>query len=153
MELLPPTLLAKTNQMMDVNVKELDELNDAFLTACENGDVAQARLLFESGADKTSRNTLGESALHLAVNSSNNQMVEYLLKEVLINCNIRDTFGRTPLHWAAQQGQELICETLLLSGADIAAKDNMGLEAKIYAESSGHKALAKMFNLVRNSRR
>lgn len=136
-----------------MKVSETDELDEMFLTACENGDVQQARHLFETGAHKICRNTLGESALHLAVNSGNNLMVEYLIKDAMMDTNIRDSFGRTPLHWAAQQGQEVICETLLLSGADISAKDNMGLEPKIYAETSGHKSLAAIFNLVRSSRK
>lgn len=131
---------------------DIESINDRFLLACENADINLAREMLKEGAENEARNSSGESALHLAVKSGSNRMVEYILQEMGLNPNVRDAFGRTPLHWAAQQGNEQICETLLLSSANIQAKDDMGVEAKIYAEMAGHRSVVRMFGLVRSSR-
>lgn len=130
-----------------------ESINEQFLLACENADTALARQMLDKGAENEARNGAGESALHLAVKSGNLHIVEFVLNGMRVSPNVRDAFGRTPLHWAAQTGNVEICELLLLAHADIEAKDDMGVEAKIYAEMGGHRALVKVFNLVRNSRR
>lgn len=130
-----------------------DTLNERFLLACENADVKLARKMRAEGAELDSVNDAGETAVHLAVKSGDRKMVEFVLTELHLNANARDAFGRTPLHWAAQQGNALIVETLLLAHADIEAKDDMGVEPKIYAEMAGHRDLVKIFNLVRTSRK
>lgn len=132
---------------------DIEALNERFLLACENGDITLARSTLAEGADSTARNSAGETALHLAVKSGSAEMVEFVLQEARITPNVRDTFGRTSLHWAAQQGNIPICETLLLAHANIEAKDDMGVEPKIYAEMAGHRDLVKIFNLVRQSRK
>lgn len=131
----------------------LDSLNERFLLACENADINLARKMRAAGAELESTNDAGETAVHLAVKSGDRKMVEFVLTELHLNTNTRDAFGRTPLHWAAQQGNALIVEILLLANADIAAKDDMGVEPKIYAEMAGHRDLVKIFNLVRTSRK
>lgn len=130
-----------------------ESINENFLLACENADIARARALLEQGADNEARSDADESALHLAVKSGSLPMVEFVLNDMRVSPNVRDAFGRTPLHWAAQTGNVEVCELLLLAHANIEAKDDMGVEPKIYAEMGGHRKLVKVFNLVRNSRR
>ena len=43
------------------------------------------------------------------------------------NVNARDSEGKTPLHFAAQQGTLQAVEWLLKNGADVNAKDNKGV--------------------------
>lgn len=128
-------------------------VNERFLLACENADIDMAREMLVSGAEASSQNSSGESALHLAVKSGNHEIVNYILNDLRIPTNVRDSFGRTPLHWAAQQGNVPIAEALLLAHANVEAKDDMGVEPKIYAEMSGHRELVKIFSLVRVSRK
>lgn len=130
-----------------------DSLNEQFLLACENADVALAQKMLSEGAEIKAQNSSGETALHLAVKSGNQRMVSFALNDLRIPTSVRDAFGRTPLHWAAQQGNVPIAEALLLAHANIEAKDDMGVEPKIYAEMSGHRELVKIFSLVRTSRR
>ena len=127
--------------------------NERFLLACENADIALARKMLTEGAELASVNDAGETAVHLAVKSGDRKVVEFVLMELHLDANARDAFGRTPLHWAAQQGNVPIVEILLLSHANIEAKDDMGVEPKIYAEMAGHRNLVKIFNLVRTSRK
>jgi len=128
-------------------------LDDKFLTACENGDVQQAKRLLEKGSSSSARNTAGETALHLGVKSGNNNIVRYLAHELRLDTNAPDAFGRTPLHWAAQQGNMQVVETLLLAHADIGAKDEGGVEPQVYAETNGHLHLKPIFTLARNNTR
>ncbi|MCH2546839.1 MAG: ankyrin repeat domain-containing protein [Alphaproteobacteria bacterium] len=139
---------------MNYKVTKTDEnLNDRFLLACENADIEAARNALSEGAESTAANNGGETALHLSVKSGNKQMVQFALNDLRIPTNVRDNFGRTPLHWSAQQGNVPITEALLLAHANVESKDDMGVEPKIYAEMAGHQELVKIFSLVRISRK
>lgn len=139
--------------MTSKNITALETVNERFLLACENGDLALARRMQDKGAEHEARNTVGESAIHLAVKSGDVRLVDFVLQEMRVNPNLRDAFGRTALHWAAQQGSVDICESLLMYHANVEAKDDMGVEPKIYAEMGGHRKIVKMFNLVRSQQR
>jgi ankyrin repeat protein len=128
-------------------------INERYLIACENADIELVKEALTEGADIKAEGSSGESALHLAVKSGNEKIVNFVLNDLRIPTNVRDAFGRTPLHWAAQQGNTPIAEALLLAHANIEAKDDMGVEPKIYAEMAGHQELVKIFSLVRTSRR
>lgn len=139
--------------MRSKRTKTIDDQNEKLLLACENADLKLVQRLLEDGAESTAVNSSGESPLHLAVKSGDRKMVEFVINELRIPTNIRDAFGRTPLHWAAQQGNVPVTECLLLAQANVEAKDDMGVEAKIYAEMAGHRELVKLFSLVRTSRK
>ncbi len=124
-------------------------LNDHFLIACENGDIDLARQALENGAESDCYNSVHESAVHLAVKSGSEKMVQYLTHELRLNPDSRDSFGRTPLHWAAQQGNVPVAEALLMAHARISAKDDNGVEPKIYAELAGHNVLVRMLSSIR----
>lgn len=135
------------------NSTQIESVNERFLLACENGDLPLARKMRDKGAEHETRNTVGETAIHLAVKSGDVRLVDFVLQEMRVNPNLRDAFGRTALHWAAQQGNLEICESLLMYHANVEAKDDMGVEPKIYAEMGGHRKIVKMFNLVRGQQR
>lgn len=139
--------------MIQSTPKDQMQANERYLLACENADIKLLIAAIGSGADIETRNESGETALHLAVKSGDNSIVEHLIHKYRMNVDVRDAFGRTPLHWAAQQGNVPIVETLLLAHASIGAKDDMGVEPKIYAEMAGHRDLVKIFTLVRGARK
>ena len=39
--------------------------------------------------------------------------------------DIKDTYGRTPLSWAAENGHEAVVKLLLEKGAELESKDNV----------------------------
>lgn len=133
--------------------KNQEMLDDQFLLACENGDVDLASKLLADGAAVDTRNSLNETALHLAVKSGSAKIVSFLVNDLGIGTEPKDSYGRTPLHWAAQQGNMPIVEVLLMARADVEAKDEAGMEAKVYAEMSGHRDLVRLFSIVRASRK
>jgi ankyrin repeat protein len=50
-----------------------------------------------------------------------------------VDVNVRDTEGRTPLHWAVDRGHLSAVEILAKANADLNAKDNEGQTALHYA--------------------
>ena len=60
------------------------------------------------------------------------------------NLDARDSNGRTPLHWAVNDGHTDIVTALIGKGADINATDQDGTTPLMLAASQGHADIAKM---------
>ncbi|KAK5778464.1 palmitoyltransferase AKR1 PWA37_000281 [Arxiozyma heterogenica] len=90
-------------------------------------------LLKNSDADATLCDDQGFNVLHLAVTSSNIMLVCYILYFVvdtgLIDVDCRDLQNRTPLIWAAYQGDPLTVSMLLKFGANVKLVDDSGFTA------------------------
>ncbi|XP_022095864.1 tankyrase-2-like [Acanthaster planci] len=69
------------------------------------------------------------------------------------NINARDIallFARSPLHYAAGSGYDVICDLLLQAGADVNAVDKNGRSPLHYTAKSGHINICKA--LIRTPR-
>lgn len=93
--------------------------------ASSSGDVESMKVLLIKGADVNAKNSKGETPLHLAVVSCNNEAIEMLISKGA-NIDQGDYNGDTPLHWAATKTGIGICELLILKGANVNAKNNDG---------------------------
>ncbi|KAF2100719.1 ankyrin [Rhizodiscina lignyota] len=71
----------------------------------------------------------GCSALHLAVLNNKVTAVNFLLDRALIDVNVRDDRGRTPLHSAAAVTDGYMIASLIDRGADVKLLDNLGWSA------------------------
>lgn len=69
------------------------------------------------GVDVNWTDSEGRTALHMAVDRNNLEIVEFLIKHGA-NLNIQDHEGSTPLHYAALCEHKEMCATLLSHGAD-----------------------------------
>src|SRR2546421_418174 len=60
------------------------------------------------------------------------------------NPNVTDTYHRTPVSWAAENGHEEAVELLVKRGADLNLTDKLGRTPLSYAAQNGHKAVVEL---------
>lgn len=101
-------------------------LNDRFLEAVGEGDLARAEALLAQGADLHAKTANGQTALHRAANHIAEALVRPLAARGAV-LDAQDRLGRTPLHLAASGGCPVVVETLLSLGAAADLSDGDGL--------------------------
>ncbi|WWC91352.1 uncharacterized protein L201_006295 [Kwoniella dendrophila CBS 6074] len=82
--------------------------------------------------------------LHQAVSDNDVSQVEKLIKQNMDDINLRDEFGYTPLHLAADRGYVKMTELLLRLGADKDAKDEDEQTPFMLAEISEREDIMKI---------
>ncbi|KAI9777778.1 MAG: hypothetical protein M1839_008573 [Geoglossum umbratile] len=60
------------------------------------------------------------------------------------NPDLRDSYGRTPLSYAAENGHEAVVKLLLEKGADLESKGEYGRTPLSWAAENGHEAVVKL---------
>ncbi|CEP23595.1 AKR1 [Cyberlindnera jadinii] len=108
--------------------------------ACREGLVYIVDFLLKNGADPSKTDSQGFNALHLAVHSSNIMLVIYILvscTDIPVDCP--DPNGRTPLHWAAYQGDSLSVDSILKFQGNVRSVDCQGFTPLHWALIRGQK--------------
>lgn len=78
-------------------------------------DLAKLKRLQASGRNLNASNQFGESLLHMACRRGNVQILSFLLREAHVKTDIRDDFGRSPLHdacWTSSPHFDIMDELL-----------------------------------------
>lgn len=101
------------------------------------------QLLVERGINVNSSKE-GYTGLHFACLHGHVPLVQFLLKQVAIDVEVRDNDGSTPLMVAAQNGHDLVVYLLLNKGAQVDAQDNQGFTALMAAAQDGHGKCVKV---------
>jgi len=96
------------------------------------------RALVSAGADVNARNKSGETPLHSALSSDNEESVKILL-ELGANPNIPSRMEKTPLHIAVDQHNEKVVKLLLKFGANPNIPSEIGETALALAQSYPYK--------------
>ncbi|XP_021909327.1 acyl-CoA-binding domain-containing protein 2 [Carica papaya] len=92
--------------------------------------------------EEESGNDLKMEAIHAIAREG---QLDHLVKciESGVSVNVKDSEGRTPLHWAVDRGHINIVEALVSNNADINAKDNEGQTPLHYAVVCEREAIAE----------
>lgn len=88
-----------------------------FLDCARDGMIGQADALLRKGADLYARDSLGNSALHLAAAANQVYMITHLGAKG-VDVHLRNDAQYTPLHTAAEAGQVEAATALLALGAN-----------------------------------
>ena len=88
--------------------------------------------------------TACEKSIHQAASSNDLQRIRILLENNSTQVNERDSFKRTPLHWAVDKGNRKIAELLIESGADVNVKDKFNKSPLDYAVENEYNRLATL---------
>ncbi len=143
---------AKVKQLLaneDVNLKKTNK--HGFLPlqlAVMYGRTEECKLLIKKGEDVNEQDkTGGMTPLHMAAGKSGlPESVWKLLLDNGADANIKDRYGRTPLHLLARAGDPKMAELLISRGASVNARDNQGRTPAKIAIQSGHERMVEVLS-------
>ncbi|XP_076332081.1 uncharacterized protein LOC143237096 [Tachypleus tridentatus] len=126
----------------DSNEALMDENNNGFtpiILAIRHGNVEIVQWLLENTTcgNLLETSVRDRSLLHYTAKYGQEQLVHWLSENVQTSINYCDSKGDTPLHLAAKYGHIGCAKALILHGADISAKNQLGLnphDLAIYSE-------------------
>ncbi|MGH9214034.1 MAG: ankyrin repeat domain-containing protein [Acidimicrobiales bacterium] len=110
--------------------------------ALQRYDALMVKLLIQHGANVRDVDDHGRSRLHHSAGAGDGSPRLALLLDVGLSPTLQDSYGWTPLNFAAVHGYSANARTLLASGADQTACTYTGLRAADLAARSGHYDLA-----------
>lgn len=99
--------------------------------------------LLSRGADVNLKDADDDTALHLASQGGNVNLLRMLLEKGA-DPNARNKMGGTPLMWAGVFGHADAAKLLLERGADVSAKDNKGNTAAVWAKENKRDEVAEL---------
>ncbi len=125
--------------------------NNGFLplqVAVMYGRTEVCELLIKQGEDVNEQDRAGGMApLHIAAGKGNlPQSVWMVLLDNGANLNIKDRYGRTPLHLIARAGDPRIAKMLIKKGARTNIRDQQGKTPLDIASDSGHEKMVAVLS-------
>jgi len=107
------------------------------LGAANNGNVEEVTRQIDGGIHVDSKNTKGETALHIACRRDDIEMAKMLLGR---NANVNSTSNdhESPLHELTKNDNKELAELLIQHGADVNIRDKMGWTPLHEACQEGH---------------
>ena len=118
------------------------------LATVKKGFMDIVRQLCEYGADRTAKDKNKRNGLYFALTSGSIDMVKFFLNST--NSNEPETlWGFTPMHTAANQGNQELVEMLLAHGGSIYRKCNQGRTPEDVAREGGFEELTAFLEMER----
>ncbi|MHC4439981.1 MAG: ankyrin repeat domain-containing protein [Planctomycetota bacterium] len=111
--------------------------------AVVDGDIERVKSEIAAGVDINSKNRMGWTLLHIAINKKHTEIAQLLIDKGA-DVNIKDNRARSPVHLAVQTGQKAIVEALIAKGADLNAMDSKADNALTLARKNNHKEITEL---------
>jgi hypothetical protein len=111
--------------------------------AVVDGDIERVKSEIAAGVDINSKNRMGWTLLHIAINKKHAEIAQLLIEKGA-DVNIRDNRGRGPVHLAVETGQKDIVEVLIAKGADLNAIDSRAENALTLARKNNQTEIAEL---------
>eukprot|EP01117_Protostelium_nocturnum_P003386 TRINITY_DN1438_c0_g1_i1.p1 TRINITY_DN1438_c0_g1~~TRINITY_DN1438_c0_g1_i1.p1 ORF type:complete len:1279 (-),score=531.40 TRINITY_DN1438_c0_g1_i1:189-4025(-) len=117
-----------------------DQCRSLMHVACLNNDYEIVDILIESNASVNSRDSLGRTPLHIAIEKKNARIIQTLLSQPTIDTNLVDHNGITAFHlfcehYSTPNGMRKIFDGFL------ARKTEMNKQDRVTGETALHKAI------------
>lgn len=121
-----------------IDALDVDGNSPAMIAAAYGHDTMLAELIARGARILTRPD--GHSALHAAAADGKIECVRQLISAIPDSINEQDNngVGRTPLHWACQEGHTRVVEELICAGADLEAISHYEFTPLRIAASEGH---------------
>lgn len=127
----------------EANVNVLLEKNSTLLEiAVNNGQYRVMHQLFKLGADLQTRDTHGNTLLHISVLTDCMDIIEFLLKHNSVEA--RNNKGQTPLYLSIYRNNIKVVKLILKSGVDINSRTNLETTPLHIAAKIGNLNLVKL---------
>merc|ERR1719384_898372 len=107
---ITPSLSADPDFFLKYSEEQLNAYDHEVTAAVRNGDLGRLRELHSNGHILQCSNRFGESLIHIACRRGQLDIVKFLVNEAGVTPNVRDDYGRTPLHdacWTAAPNTDL----------------------------------------------
>jgi ankyrin repeat protein len=114
------------------------------LLALSQGHAEVVKYLLEAGADVTLADEVGNTALYLAVELDQVEIVRLLLSHSKAELNVKGQRGMTLLLLALRRGHAEVVKYLLEAGADVTLADEAGNTALYQAVGRGHSEIVRI---------
>jgi hypothetical protein len=111
--------------------------------AVVDGDIERVKSEIAAGVDINSKNRMGWTLLHIAINKKHTDIAKLLIDKGA-DVNIKDNRSRSPVHLAVQTGQKEIVEALIAKGADLNTMDAKADNALTLARKNNHKEITEL---------
>jgi ankyrin repeat protein len=108
--------------------KDISSYDLEVVNAIRGADIDTLRTLHKKGKSMNACNRFGESILHMCCRRGDAKLVRFLVEEMRVRTNVKDDYGRTPLHdacWTSSPNVEILeiliknCHKDLLLAPDV----------------------------------
>lgn len=122
--------------------KPMDKLNQALLSATEQGNKDEITNLIAEGADIDAKDSQGRTPAMIAVHTKQLDVFKWLIEQGA-DINIRDNRLDNPLLYAGAEGMLDFVQVAVAAGADTTITNRFGGTALIPAADRGHVDMVK----------
>ncbi|KAF0546653.1 ankyrin [Gigaspora margarita] len=142
-----PVVESISEQLSSLQLSE--EITEEIIACARYGELSELQDIIKSYpvACLASRDTSGNTALHMASANGYINIVEYIIQtlETLENgiVNVQNELGNTPLHWSALNGHIEVVTLLVSNGADVKIKNKAGRTAMYEAQQNNHEKVVE----------